>query len=438
MLPKFTCDVRTKFSDISIFIDVPPKWQDGRNLGKAAISDFCRARRFEFNDGFPPIIVGGSALSDEDNVMNVVVRLLRRVRPLLDFLEPLQVRQYYESVSSLAMVGRYSFSLVRWKSTICFFYPYLKDALDCHESFHPCIQQDFRQRLDDRLASKTDPGMLKIDLLNAWYEGLSTIEDTSMVDIAAKEHLLSSLTHHILHIYHMELPTPSARNELMRPVYMRKAILIYNTFPRSIGLLPATYRCLPDKGSAQRLMQMHDERSTLGTRAIATTKPTSSPKSSEETEYTKGTYIPARLAVIFGLKPDEMLSLEQSAREHLLTVPEPIGVEMLGYSSWTLSLGFRAFMVRYDIERCTDGHKFRILACMTIYSRAVRQLCIDFHHQTGALDKLATFGEMIMTNRSELEDFIIERLASDEFNLAMIEPETFEKHLRKRIAVEGR
>jgi len=214
-----------------------------------------------------------------DVAVEIVFRLFGRVYHLLNILEPLHERQRSATTTTPDTIWSYIPSLTRWRSAICFFWPDMKDALDISMSFHRAFHL-FRLGELDRVLCKPDANAIR--QLNYWYEDISNMKDTPTVDLSAKQHLLSSLVHHLLHVYRIALPTASLATNSQRQAEIENLAQLGNKFPQTSRLMPARYRSFPMGHFAHGMMRSHKECSISGEMMIPTIDPTSSQDPSED------------------------------------------------------------------------------------------------------------------------------------------------------------
>ena len=384
VLPKFTCNVRTKFSEMSIFTDIPP----GTRVFKMQISTdtlyhLFRSLKIDQENQHLPVTAG-------DFIQDIVATLLGRCKSLLDILEPLHWRRSDDRPSDLVTYWSYSLSMVRWKNSICFFWPDLQDALEFHENCHRYMHKFFLTRLDDLLSSRNY--FAAAALLNTWYEGTSAMEDTPLVNISAKEHLLSSITHHLLHVYRILLPkTP---NSLQRKTDLDELTLYCNMFPQTSNLLPAGWQ-IHRKGSFTR--------SILRSSGMLSISPPNVLQPLGRTATLK-TYFPPGFLDLLCLDTEMQIAIEAAMQDFILGYTPSIQEEMLDLSPWILGVGLGVFSDLHNLEDIRDDYKDSILACVIAASQYAWNEGIDFYDRY--LDRDGVTWSDLITDRDTVKALV--------------------------------
>ena len=398
-LPKFTCNVRTKFSEMSIFADVPTDILFDIEISTGVRSGFSR-----------PLPV-------ECDFECFVTNRVGDLRGFLDILEPLHTRQIGSPNLSPSIRFSYLLSAVRWKDAICFFWPKLSFSIHLMEKGLGWLQRDVLRLLDRLIASK-DWQMAMIHL-NVLYEGLSTMVNTPTVDIPAKQHLLSSLVNHMSHLYHIILPAiPRGRNSqdqaqkaLLKLRLSTSRLIISSQASR---FLPADYISVTKGDFGQSMMWLHKVRCFHRPATPGVTDPTSSPEFPEQasriplSDPLLATYPPSWIADTFRTDKRVFEFFECIAQNHLLKQPPLIQRELILLSPWAISIGLRAFLERFDIGSCTNDQNDDILLAVVVGSFDVWGLCLEFH---GGSESFSLLADYMMADRDALEAFLIESIA---------------------------
>ena len=138
--------------------------------------------------------------------------------------------------------------------------------------------------------------------LNVLYEGNFAMENTPRIDIPAKDHLQSCLTHHLLHVYRRISMTDLTFKKL--PQLGLQYWMILNMFHHTFIMLPQRYRFGPLKFAGRMLLRAHksplvsERRCSLGSEDAPSRK---SPNELENPCCVANTYLPARFRTVFGL-----------------------------------------------------------------------------------------------------------------------------------------
>ena len=360
--------------------------------------------------------------------------LLYRVRDFLDFLEPYHSRQFMRAQQADLVFWNYSFSIIRWRHAIRFFWPDLEYALDLHEKFHHTIHQSALRELESWIASGD---LLSTAIwLNLWYEGISDMEDTSLVDVPAKEHALLAIRHHLLHIYRRVLPTFPARGKSKEDSTAENAAAVFRTFPQTSEFMPAEYRTLPDKmaiaGRAIMIYQKAQPRPGRTIGMLIESRPSAGPPEPFASLFAVRAYLPPKLAAIF--EPDRATwdGLEKLAQETILHMPASIRRDILDFSFWALSVGLRACLDQFVLQSCSEAKKRMMLGSMVSCSLRLWVFLGDLYDPSGASEGLPTSLEsFIMYDREALEAFLIESLAGDDMSMFAIKNGTFKRRTKK-------
>jgi len=398
-LPKFTCNVRTKFSEMSIFADIPP----GTGVSKMQISidSLYRLSRSlkidQENQHFP--------VTAEDSINDIVATLFVRCKSLLDILEPLHWRQSIRP-SGLVRFWSYSLSMVRWKDSICLFKPDLQGALDFFENCHRYMHTSFLGCLDSLLSS--GEYFVAVVLLNAWYEGISAMEDTSLVNISAKEHLLSSLTHHLLHVYRVLLPL--APDKSQRKNHVETLAFICNWFSETLDLMPERWQ-IHQRGFWMRFMlKTREKLSLLEEKLDICTGNESSRDSRQQSErpVPLKAYFPSDFLELFGLSTNGQHSPEAGMHECILSYPPSLQEELRGLCHWNLGVGLGVFshLCANDAENTSAESKLLILDCIKAASSYAWDKAIHICNRSFEQDGLTVSD--LMAFRNIIEGFMIE------------------------------
>jgi len=325
-----------------------------------------------------------------DFIQDIVATLLGRCKSLLDILEPLHWRRSDDRPSDLVTYWSYSLSMVRWKNSICFFWPDLQDALEFHENCHRYMHKFFLTRLDDLLSSRNY--FAAAALLNTWYEGTSAMEDTPLVNISAKEHLLSSITHHLLHVYRILLPkTP---NSLQRKTDLDELTLYCNMFPQTSNLLPAGWQ-IHRKGSFTR--------SILRSSGMLSISPPNVLQPLGRTATLK-TYFPPGFLDLLCLDTEMQIAIEAAMQDFILGYTPSIQEEMLDLSPWILGVGLGVFSDLHNLEDIRDDYKDSILACVIAASQYAWNEGIDFYDRY--LDRDGVTWSDLITDRDTVKALV--------------------------------
>jgi hypothetical protein len=345
------------------------------------------------------------------------LKVLHRVRNLLDLLEPLHFRRMFPLDSDLAVLWSYSFSMMRWKNAIRVFWSDLQDVLESHEYFHRFLTLVCLVNLDVLLVSKT--ASKSFLLLNIYCEGISAVEDTATVEYAARQHTLVALRHHIFHVYRKMFSKISTHNKHERDSDKLFAGLCYQAFPRTSELLPEGYQSLPYMSFIQILNQNLSQGRWLTYREplVTTNDPTGSQDSLRQKEslFRVEAYLPAEIAAIFGISKARLDCYEEMYQNKLLAgLPEPSKLEMLHLSQWSLSLGFRVFLDEFDFENGDEPQIDVLLEAILLSSFTVLHKACEFHLRRGALMGSLDLWELAMTDRVALEAFLIQSIAGGE------------------------
>lgn len=421
VLPKFTCTVRTKLSEISIFTDVPAGELSDMEISNKLLSTLSHPLEVAWEDGFPPVTIGHSKRACLRDAANVVERLVRRVHNILDILEPLHFRQFIPSLSHRITTLSYSFSLIRWRSAICFFMPDLEDALNFHEQYHRYYVGGTLWDLECYISSGQYD--LATVLLTLLHEGILGINNTSTVNNSAKEHLLASLKYHALHLYRRIFSKSPVIKTTLRDHRSEGLAWFHYQFPHTLGLLPASYRPGTYGRSVYKLSLMQKHLSYLD--CIKTTIGRASEndgachhaidhfKQLSISSTSLKAYFPARVLTIFGMNPEKSDFLEGVVQQRLDDVDPDFADDMHDMSPWSLSIGLRAFFDRADIGEHTKKSKESILTHIMLSSLSVWDVCLDCHRQSGASGEYPDLRNMTMNDRHTMEALMMDWYARD-------------------------
>jgi len=342
----------------------------------------------------------------EDPIKDIVATLLDRCKSLLDILEPLHWRQSVIRPPDIVTFWSYSLSMVRWKDLICLFKPDLQGALDFFENFHRYMHTLFLGCLDGLLSS--GEYSVAVVLLNAWYEGISAMEDTPLVNISAKEHLLSSLTHHLLHVYRVLLPL--APDKPQRKTHAEILAFLYNGFSETLELMPN--RCqIHQRGSWMRLMLEFRENQSLSEEKVDICPGTESSRDSRQQSERPAplkAYFPSGFLELFGLSTKDQHSLEAYMHKCILGYPPSLQEELRGLSHWTLGVGLGVFsyLSANDAEYTSKESKLSILDSIIAGSSYAWDKAIDFCNRSFEQDGLTVSD--LMAFRDIIEGFMVE------------------------------
>lgn len=402
VLPKFTCNVRTKFSDRSIFTDISLTGMYAADAVLESRSSLSRPLRIDWDDGLPPVTV------NYPNIPHVLFRLVGRVRDLLDVLEPLHFRQHDANISRWETIWSYYFSIVRWKHAIRFCWPDLEDTLDLFENLQRPFLRAFFRRLDGFVSSKRYADAI-IDL-NVCYEGIANMEDSPMVDIDAKRNLLKSLQHHILHIYREVFPKTPKQHLSRRSDEIDRLGRFWSLFSHTSSWLPDNVRCCQLGHIGEDLLKSQKNNSTP---EHATTTVPNHEHSLESHQQVKrfllpDSYIPAKMAAILGMNKVTVDAMAQLIREDSFDCEPVVRDFELRFSAWTSSLVLRAIFAQYDVEKGTEKAMTAITVLVSNYSSEVWVLLGDFMSRPGAPEMSEGIADYMMTNRDMLEAFVID------------------------------
>ena len=431
-LPKFTCTVRKKFFELSIYNDIPPGGLSNSETVASLASSFPRSLKFEWNDGLPPMTIDGITL---EFISEFMTRLVHRVCDLIDMFEPLHFRRFATHLPSTEIYWSYSFSIVKWKNAICYFRPYLKDALDFHDSLHRHGHHLVLQYLERLFTSRWYDGM--IWWLNIHHEGISNMEGGPMVDIRAKRELLDHFQHHIFHIYREIFPKTRRSNKARRSDDMCIQINLFSLFSGTSSLLPEDFRSHRLGFIGAKIMEHQRKNSTL---EQATTTGTNSEPSLESHQQVKrfpppNPYIPAKMAVILGMDTVMVAEYARLNQELLLEQEPSLQSCALEYSAWTLSLMLRVIFVQFDVETGTDKAIIPILDILSVSSFQTWDLLSKLASRSGATETCERMADWIMTNRDMLEALMID-FWTDIFDESLAPYGTTFKKRPKRVVQE--
>ena len=404
-LPKFTCTVREKFFQLSVYKDIPPEGLSKSEMAVCVESNLPRSLKFEWDDKLPPMTVDGITIKF---IVDFTARLTLHVRDLLDMIEPLHVRQFSTDDLSLAIYWSYSFSIVKWKNAICYFRPYLKDALDFHDSLHRHGHHLVLRHLEGLFNTKQYDDM--ITYLNVYYEGISNMEDGPMVDIHTKRKLLDLLKHHIFHIYREMFPKARGSKKARRSddIYMMAKVL--SLYSRTSSLLPEKFRScrLGFIGRTFLQYQRREFTSEQHTTTVRNHEPSLEVHQRVERSPLPYPYIPAKLAVFLRMDTEIVELVDSRSREHLLTrstLHQSLAIE---YSPWSLSLVLRALFVHFDVENGTGKAIDPMIGLLSGFSFMVWELLIDLAGQYNIPQTPENIADWLMTNLDVLEVFVID------------------------------
>jgi len=413
-LPKFTCTVRTKLSEMSVYTDIPPGGLSDLEMAASLTSSLPPSLKLEWNDCLPPIKLDGSTYHDFSGFMP---RFVHHVRDLLDMFEPLHSRQSVTNLLEQATFWSYSLSIVKWKNAICFFRPYLKDALVFHDGLHRFGHQLVLQHLEKLFDTKRYGDM--VTHLNIWYEGISNMEDGPMVDIRAKKNLLDIFKHYIFHIYREMFPKARGSKKARRSddIYMTAKVL--SLYSHTSRLLPGNFRSCRLGFIGRTFMQHQRRKLTSEQHTTTVSNHVSSPELHQQVERAliQNSYIPAKLAVILGMDTVMAEIVNSRTRELLLkrsTLYQSLALE---FSPWSLSLVLRGLFVHFDVENGTAKTIDPIICLLLDFSFTVWELLIGLAGQYNVPQTSESVADWIMTNRDVLEVYVIDSLtdAIDEF-----------------------
>lgn len=339
----------------------------------------------------------------EDAAYLIIQILLRFCRDFLDFLEPLNSRLIVSSESCWWTLWSYSFSLVKWKRAICFFWPGLKKALEFHEKYLARPDTSFLRSLDKLLSSGN--WSVAAVLLNTWYEGISAMENTPLVNNSAKDHVLSSLTHHLLYVYRALLP--KAPNRSQRKTDAQTLALSCNMFSQTIDLLPARWRINRRGRFTRSILQSCRKPSML--RETVEVRPgiASSRNSRQQLELPAPlrAYFPSGFLDLFGLVTEEQQALEADMQGFISSHYPSLQEEMLGLSHWIIGVGLGVFSSLMDGEDTSEKWKLSILYCIIAGSQYVWNDTVDFYNQFREVDGLILSD--LVTDRKIIEGLMI-------------------------------
>ena len=432
-----------KFSEMLIFTDEPLAVLPNLESLLRIPSDASIVGASQKHDHFPhPTTANFTDLSLEASLA-VVQNLLRRVRILLDLIEPLHVRRLSTPESgtpdlwsySFVMLWSYSFSMVRWKSAICFFWPDLKNALDLHENVHRGLHQPFLRRVDNYLSSG-HPHLAAL-FLTVLYEGVAIIEPTSSVNIPMKEFFLLSATHHLLHLYRRIVPTSPVRKGSKEQAGLVNAMRQFNSFPKTSKLMPAAFWLHWERPSALRFLRYHRAQSssarTSKRTTMSATEPASSQKSSKQLAHLSSpkAYFPTQIPVIFDVNTEMMDVLHEMAHDDKLGPSRSFRETMLEFSPWAISIALKVVLNEIEIESCTESQKPDLLFVLTNVSLRVWEFCGMFRAQSGQIAQVEIVDGCIVRHQDEVETNLIESLASDEMTEFLIWGMKFKRRLKK-------
>jgi len=427
-LPRFTCTVRTKFSEMSIYTDIPPGGLSVSEMDASLASSLPRSLEFELNDGLPPLTFDGFTSRFFSNLTS---RLALHVRDLLDILEPLHVRQVVPDLADPVIFWSYSFSMVRWKKAICFFRPYLKDALDFYRGLHRLGHRFLLQRFERLFITKRYDDL--VTYLNIWYEGISNMEDDPMVDIRAKKNLLDFFKHHIFHMYREIFPKIRRSNKARQSDDIDVKVCLSSLFSRTSSLLPENVRFfrLGYIGAALLEIQRDDFTWEQATTTVGNHEPSLEPHQQVRRFPLPNPCVPAKMAVILGMET-EMADLVDLLHQELLlkqnTLHHSLAFE---YSAWTLSLVLRALFVQFDVENCADKAIRPIIFLLSTFSPTIWDLLSGLASRDNVPQTSESVADWIMASRDVLEAFVIDSFIDAFDELLAPYGTTFKKRSRR-------
>jgi hypothetical protein len=358
------------------------------------------------NDGIPATT---RSFSDAFlTAKEATLKVLHRVRNLLDLLEPLHFRKMIPLDSDLTILWSYSYSMIRWKSTICFLWPDLQHVLEYYEHFHRCLTLDLLGQLDVLLVSKYTPYHSLV--FNICYDEISAMEDDPTVNIQARQHTLASLRHCIFHVYRNTFPKTPTRDKHKRESHMDMATIYQNCFPQTCELLPEGFQPRPSGYVAHILVRSPKEQPTVLTDC------TSSQGSSEQLGSLSlvKAYVPAEITTIFNLTRDQWDVFEKFAQQSLAECSTWIRGNILHFSPWSISIALRAFINGFDLESFWEQETGAFLGAIIAVSFLVWDLVMDFCERDGTSLQSLDLGSRITTDRVALEAFLIKEIASSE------------------------
>lgn len=332
--------------------------------------------------------------------------LFCRCKSLLDILEPLHWRRAPVRSSDSVSLWSYSFSIVRWKNSICLFQPDLQGALDFYENYHRYMHTFFLEGLDDFLSSG-DYSVAAM-LLNVWYEGISAMKDTPSVNISAKEHLLSSLTHHLLHVYRILLPIAPKKSR--RKTDVETLALSCNMFPQTLKLLPASWQILR-RGRLMRSILRFYRKPSMSQENVEVRPGTASSRDSrQQVEFPAPlkTYFPPGFLDLFCVNTEEQHYFEVSMQEDVSHLPPFLQEEVLGLFPWIIGVGLGLFSSLNDAEDTSEVVKLSILYLIKQSSLYAWDKAMEFHSRSRERNGLTVSD--LMANRHIVEAWMIESI----------------------------
>jgi len=425
------CDVKTKFSEIPIFTDVPAAELSDMDISTKLLSTLSHPLKVAWEDGLPPVTIWHSKIACRGDAATVVERLLRRVRNLLDILEPLHPKQFALSVSKPNIALNYSFSLSRWRSAICFFMPDLEDELNFHEHYHRYTLRESLWKLDRSISSGRYN--YAAGLLSILYEGISGMRNTSTVNASAKEHLLSSLQYHALHLYRRQYSKSPAINPSMWWDHPSDGKLLCHLLYTQISEpMPASYRLNPYGITVYVSSRIHKDPSLLDCiRMAITAAALQNDRAMRDTidrfeqlilSPMMGAYFPERVLTGFGMSTEKADVLDGVIQKRLDEIDSDFTDDMHDMSPWSLSIGLRAFFDRADVGKHTKRSKESILTYIMLSSVSAWDVCVNYHRRSGAPGEYPDLWNMTMTDRYAMEALMMDWYARD---LARVDQENW-------------
>lgn len=367
---KFTCNVRTKFIDFaySSFTDVPKVSDCERNMFVNTVLLVLSGEFGREKLGFTLPTTIDNIKRSKEAMVSMIYELVERLRSFLDFMEPLHVRQFFSLYSHRSVLWSYSLSILKWEKEIGSLWPNLLDDLYFHKSFHRhAMRPSFLYSLDhmEYLGDYFEVSLL----LNVWYGELLAMEKNPIISSPAKDHLQSSLTDRILHIYRSLFPTSTAGKPSRKKELEDRAKQL-SLFPSTTGLLPSHYRQLSMGNVALDILR-YQKTSIRSDENLSPKK--ADPHYQKPPEHSfpmLKAYVPVQLFVFLGLDSRTqdfstdsqwMEPTEVHIREHLKTYDAKAQKEILDLSPYTLSIGTRAVFDELDRIFAEKGLDLQVL-----------------------------------------------------------------------------
>jgi hypothetical protein len=354
--------------------------------------------RITTNSGEPEIVEDFRLLQLEI-LLELILKILIPVRNILDILEPQHARQIWPRPFSLFTCLSYSFSVFRWRRAILNLNPSLEETLNILEHLYHWLLQNLLVWLDGTHLVR-DRFLVAISL-TIFYEGISCMEPSDMINPSVNEHLQSAITDRIAHIYCLIIAQYSTAGK-SRYKELKFYAVMFSLFTRTSSLLPP--ECRYDVSESERII-LNTHKHSSGSEWESTsymdyTNYEYSPLPSKPDLSILFLHVPARFFAIFGFSTETFLLVRENINnshhlaikyteiyfhDTIMSCAAPTQDSLLFLSPITLSIGLQVvadhIIANTSFLRSQEKVKTCLVLAILISALASRAFLMDIHQQ---------------------------------------------------------